>query len=88
MERPPSCCDFCGEVNCLREYPTENGIINWYACASCTTLIESERWEPLIERSLNAYVQLRAVPEGEEEVLRKHVEQMVQAFRSFRMVGV
>lgn len=41
-----------------------------------------------MERSLNAYVQLRAVPDGEESVLRKHVEQLVHAFRLVRLVGV
>jgi hypothetical protein len=87
MERPPSCCDFCGDTNCLREYPTDNGGINWYVCATCTQFIDAEKWEQLIERSLNAYVQLRAVPDGEEDVLRKHVEQLVQAFRSFGLVG-
>jgi hypothetical protein len=88
MERPPSCCDFCGDCQCLREYPADHGVINWYACANCAALIDGEQWQPLIEGSLAAYVQLRAVPDGEEAVLRNHVEQLVNAFRSFRVVQV
>lgn len=86
MERSPSCCDFCGDYQCLREYPTDDHAVNWYACANCARLIDAENWEQLIERSLEAYGQLRAVPDGEEPVLRNHVEELVNAFRSFRLV--
>jgi hypothetical protein len=62
--------------------------VNWYACGHSATLIDAQNWQQLIERSLAAYVQLRAVPDGEEAVLRNHVEQLVNAFRSFRVVQV
>jgi hypothetical protein len=88
VERPPSCCDFCGESQCLREYPTDRAAIKWYACENCTRLIEAEQWEQLIERSLTAYVHLRAVPDGEESALRDHVDHLVAAFRKYRLVSV
>ena len=86
MERPPSSCDFCGDFECLREYPTDHAAANWYACVECARLIDSEQWQRLAERSLTAHVNLTAVPDGEESVLRTHVEQLVHAFRSFRLV--
>lgn len=88
MERPPTCCDFCGESQCLREYPTDRSDVNWYACETCARLIDAGQWEPLIERSLTAYVQLRAVPDGQEPVHGKHVEQLVKAFRAFQLMAV
>jgi hypothetical protein len=88
MDRPPSCCDFCGDSRTFQEYPTDNGAVNWYACANCARLIDAEQWEQLIERSLAAYMQLRAVPDGEESVLRSHVEQLVHAFRAFPLVSL
>jgi hypothetical protein len=88
MERPLSCCDFCGDCQCLREYPTDHSAVNWYACGNCARLVDAENWERLIERSLAAYGRIRAIPDGEEPILRQHVEQLVQAFRSFRLVAV
>jgi hypothetical protein len=75
-------------MQCLREYSTDRAAINWYTCANCARLIDAEQWAQLIERSLAAYVQLRAVPDGEESVLRKHVEHLVEAFRKYRLVSV
>jgi hypothetical protein len=88
MERPPSCCDFCGESQCLREYPTDRAAINWYACANCARLVEAEKWELLIDDSFAAYRQIGPIPDGEEPALRDHVEQLVNAFRRFRLVTV
>ena len=87
MERPPSCCDFCGDSRTFQEYPTDHAAVNWYACACCARLIDAEHWKQLIERSLEAYAQIRLIPDGEEPILRKHVEQLVEAFRAFRLVA-
>jgi hypothetical protein len=78
----------------LRGFPNVPGVpadhcsINWYACADCARLIDAQHWELLIERSLAAYAQIRPIPEGEEPILRKQVEHLVEAFRSFRLVSV
>jgi len=88
MQRQSTCCDFCGGFQNLRQYPTGQGALSWYACADCASLIDAEYWEQLVERSLDAYGQIRPIPDGEEPILREHVEQLVQAFRSFRPVGV
>ncbi len=88
MERPATSCDFCGDPQGLREYPTDHSLITWYACATCTRRIEAEEWDRLIERSLCAHAELRPVPEGEEPTLRQQVENLVEAFRSFRLVAV
>lgn len=86
MERPPSCSDFCGDSRTLQEYQTDHQAVNWYACADCARLIGAEQWELLIERSLESYEQLRAVPDCEGPILRQHVQKLVQVFRSFRPV--
>ena len=88
MERPATTCDFCGDSQNLREYPTDHGVINWYACATCAGLIEAEKWDRLIERSVSAHAQLRAVSQAEEPILRKQAENLLAAFRSFRLVAV
>ncbi len=88
MERPATSCDFCGDTQGLREYPTDHGIIKWYACPACTSLIEAEAWDRIIERSFAAHAQLRPVPQAEGAVLRKQIENLVEAFRSFRLVAV
>jgi len=87
MERPPSCSDFCGDFRTFQEYPTDHAAVNWYACADCTRLIDAGHWKQLIEQSLEAYAQIRLIPDGEEPILRKHVEQLVEAFRAFRLVA-
>lgn len=86
MQRIPSCCDFCGDSNNLREYQAERAGINWFACEDCARLVDAEHWEELIEHSLAAYRQIRPIPDGEEPTLRQHVEQLVHASRSFRLV--
>jgi hypothetical protein len=88
MQRQSTCCDLCGGFQDLRQYPTGKGAVSWYACADCARLIDAELWEQLIERSIAAYGQIRPIPVGEEPILRQHVEQLVHAFRSFRLVGV
>jgi hypothetical protein len=52
VDRPPSCCNFCGDSRTFQEYPTDNDAVNWHACANCARLIDAEQWEQLIERSL------------------------------------
>ncbi|MBV9482961.1 MAG: hypothetical protein JO249_19795 [Acidobacteria bacterium] len=84
MQCSSSCCDFCGNAADLQQYPTVHGSVTWYACAECARIIATESWEQLIERSLAAYRDIRPITEGEEPILRNHVEQLVQAFRSFR----
>ena len=88
MERPATSCDFCGDSQGLREYPIDHGVIKWYACATCASLIEAEEWDRVIERSFAAHAQLRPVPQREEPILRKQAENLVEAFRSFRLVAV
>lgn len=88
MRRQSTCCDFCGDFQNLRQYPTGQGAISWHACEDCATLIDVEHWEQLVERSVAAYGQIRPILDGEKHILRQHVEQLVQAFRSFRLVPV
>ncbi len=89
MERTPSCCDFCGSTEKLQEYLVgDDETFKWYACADCTELIETDNWELLIDRALVAYTDTRWTPEGEEPVVRKQVENLVLAFRAFRLVPV
>ena len=88
MERPATSCDFCGNSQKLREYPTDHAGIEWFACPTCTNLIETEEWDRVIERSITAHAQLRPVRCGEEPILRKQVETLVESFRSFRLVAV
>ncbi len=87
VERTPSCCDFCGSTEDLQEYFVgDDNTFKWYACADCAELIDTDNWQLLIERSLSAYAEVRWTPEGEEEVVRKQVENLVLAFRAFRLV--
>ena len=88
MERPVTSCDFCGNSQQLREYPIDHGIIKWYACPTCTRFIETEEWDRLIEHSFAAHAQLHAIHCGEEPILRKQVQNLVEAFRSLRLVAV
>ena len=88
MERITCCCDFCGDSHSLREYLIDRGAITWYACEDCARLIGGEHWETLIEHSLAAYRQIRAIGDSEESLLRDHVEQLVKAFRAFRLATV
>ena len=46
------------------------------------TLEAADRAEPR-----EAFAQIRLIPDGEEPILRKHVEQLVEAFRAFRLVA-
>jgi hypothetical protein len=50
--------------------------------------MQAEHWGQLIEHSLGAYKQIRLIPDGEEPILRENVEQLVGAFRAFRVVPV
>lgn len=84
MQQQSSCCDFCGDSQTFQEYATGHGGIKWYACEGCATLVDAERWEQLIEHSLAAYRQIRVIPNGEEPILRQHVEQLINAFRALR----
>jgi hypothetical protein len=88
MQCQSPCCDFCGSFQDLRQYSTGHGSVSWYACADCAGFIDAELWKQVVERSLAAYAQIRSIPDGEELILRQHVEQLVQAFRSFRLVSV
>lgn len=88
MDRPPSCCDFCGDSPAFQEYETDHRDFNWYACGECARIIDAEAWEQLIERSLAAHAQIRPTPDGDEPILRKQAEHLVEAFRAFRPVGV
>ena len=87
MDRPPSCCDFCGRSESLQEYPTDHGIVNWYVCADCARMIDTEQWDQLIDRSFAAYTRIRAVPDSDEPVLRQQVESLVHAFRAVRLAA-
>jgi len=86
MDRPPSCCDFCGDSRAFQEYGTDLGDVNWYACAECAGIIDAEAWEELIERSLAAHAQIRPTPDGDEPILRSQVGHLVQTFRAIRLV--
>ena len=88
MDRPPSCCDFCGENNNVRECTTDFDGIVWYACPKCASLIHAEEWAPLVERSLEAYARIRSIPDGDEPILRAQVEHLVDTFRAVRPVAV
>ena len=89
VERTPSCCDFCGNTENLQGYVVgDDESSKWYACADCAELIETDKWEQLVERSLSAYDDVRWTPQGEEHVVRKQVENLVLAFRAFRFVSV
>jgi hypothetical protein len=72
----------------LQEYPTDQGVRSWYACGDCARIIEAEDWAQLIERSLAAYAQIRAIPDADEPILRKQVEDLVENFRTVRLVAV
>ena len=87
MQRQASCCDFCGSLETLREYLVGDETIKWFACPECAALIETEDWGQLIERSLAAYAEARWIPEGEEPILRKQVENLVRTFRVFHLVS-
>jgi hypothetical protein len=87
MDRPPSCCDFCGNSRAFQEYETDPGVVNWYACAECARIIEVEAWEQLIERSIAAHGRVRPTPDGDEPVLRQQTEHLVEAFRALRLVA-
>jgi hypothetical protein len=80
--------DFCGNTEKLQEYLVVDETIQWYACADCAELIDTDNWELLIERNLAAYAQIRPIPDGEEPILREQVEHLVEAFRTFRLVTV
>lgn len=88
MQHQSSCCDFYGDPQTFQEYATDHGGINWYACVDCTRLIQAKHWDQLIENSLGAYRHIRPIPDGEEPILREHVEQVVDTFRAFRVVPV
>lgn len=87
MDRPPSCCDFCGDSRAFQEYGTDHRDVNWYACADCTRIIDAEAWEELIERTLAAHAHIRLTPDGDEPILRQHVEHLVDTFRAIRLVA-
>ena len=88
MYRQPSCCDFCGDTNLVRKYPTDFGGILWYTCPECATLIDAEEWASLTERSLEAYARIRPIADEDEPILRAQVETLVDAFRDVRLVPV
>ncbi|HYK87804.1 MAG TPA: hypothetical protein VE398_03490 [Acidobacteriota bacterium] len=50
--------------------------------------IDDEDWGGLIERGLAAYAQIRPVPDGEEPMLRRQLENLVRNFRAVRLVSV
>ena len=87
MHRQPSCCDFCGSLEALREYLVGDETIKWFVCSECARFIEIEDWDRLIERSLRACSGVRWIPKGEEPIVRKQVEDLVSAFRAFRLVA-
>jgi hypothetical protein len=87
MDRPPSCCDFCGTSRVFQEYGTDLADLNWYACAECAGIIDSEAWEELVERSVAAHDCLRPARDGEEPIFRTQAENLVQAFRALRLIA-
>lgn len=72
----------------MRQYPSGQGALSWYACADCARLIDAEHWEEIVEHSLDAYRHIRSISDDEEPILREHVQQLVNVFRSFRLVAV
>jgi hypothetical protein len=88
MQRRPSCCDFCGFAQVSKEYATDREGFSWFGCIECMRLIDDEDWDGLIERGLAAYAQIRPMPDGQESMLRRRVETLVQNFRSVRLVPV
>lgn len=87
MQRQPSCCDFCGSLETLLEYLVGDEPIKWFVCSECARFIEIKDWDRLIERSLGACAEVRWIPEGEEPIVRKQVEDLVSAFRAFHLVA-
>jgi len=87
MDRPPSCCDFCGDARAFQEYETDHGDVNWYACAECARLIDTERWEQLVKRSLAAHACIRPTPDRDAPVLQQQAERLVETFRAIRFVA-
>jgi hypothetical protein len=45
MQHQPLFCDFCGFLQVSQEYPIDRTGISWYACPTCATLIDTERWD-------------------------------------------
>ena len=88
MHRPSSCCDFCGLPQVVEEYPTDREGANWYACLECAQLIDSANWGGLIQRGLAAYAEISPIPDGEEAIRRRQVENLVRTFRAVRLVAV
>jgi hypothetical protein len=82
MKRESSHCDFCGAVQLLKRYPTDAPGIDWYACPDCVEIIQCRDWGKLAERSLAAYATLRSIPDDEQNVVRRQVENLVKAFRT------
>ncbi len=72
----------------MEEYPTDREGTDWYACRECAQLIDRADWDRLIQRSLAAYAEIRSIPDGEEAILRRQVENLVRTFRAVRLVPV
>jgi hypothetical protein len=81
MIRQTPHCDFCGDAERLKRYPSAAGF-DWYACPACVELIQDEDWDQLTERSIAAHIAARRRRDREHDVLRRQVENLVTAFRT------
>jgi hypothetical protein len=87
----PMKCDFCSEPTVVKLYGKPTGdppdlvirVIHgqWTACRECVELIESERWEGLIDRSVVAIRTKYGLRNGTARELREEVRRFHERFR-------
>ncbi len=86
-------CDFCG-LPPLYRFPTRKFTMfimgepyrdceGWYACPTCTTMVDSRDWEPLVQRGIQFYLKRMGGPERWE--LYIVIAQLYQAFDANRI---
>lgn len=91
--RVPPVCDFCSDPHITRDYVCKtfefpNRMLgwgstgDWAACTECAALIDAEKWEELLERSMVQYG--NELPPEHKSSIRCVVGQLHQLFNQNR----
>jgi hypothetical protein len=86
---PEAVCDFCSDPHPVKTFEAEDDFLmasstaslpemhskgGWMACQPCAAMIESERWEDLLDRAAKAMTAKHALPAAlvKHEIKRSH----------------
>ena len=91
-------CDFCSDPHPIHTFEAEDNLLmhkapgfpemrsrgGWMACEACKAMIDTERWNDLLERSVDAMNEKHSIPRNEMVFVRAAIQRSHGLFRAHR----